>query len=629
MSNVRDNRSIEAELMRVAELCLAGDLLQAGRLVEDLLRVAPRDLRARFYLGEIKRRAGDFEGAMASFKRVLDGGIRTAQVYVSKGLTHRRLAQAGDARRCFERAVALEPCSAEALGNLGNLHFEAGEDEQALLYYRRALAADASNLRLCENLAATLIATSRLDEAAALLLRAWPSSKDPPPRELMLALASELQTAERFADSQPVFERLLALAPGDPEALNGDGRARFMTGDFAGARASFLRAVALAPADPLLHFHLGAAHRICRAFDDAAAALATALQLIDTAERPAGKTDAANLRLRVEQELAFLALENDRFEEGWSHYRGRWFAHAEHPEDTLQPRLWQGEPLAGRRLVIAREQGIGDEIQFASLYGELVRTAASVVVQCSQRLEPAFRRSFPGATFWPCEETPDAWQALRERLAPDDLVTFAGGLPRWQRRTRADFAPAKAFLRPDPAAVAQWRERLAALGDGRRIGISWRGGTGPNFSAQRSIALADLVPAIPSGAVLVDLQYTDCSIEIAHVRQLAGVSIAQFADMRDDLEATINLVAALDLVITVQTAVAHLAGALGVKTWVLVPRAPSTIRWLAANGRTPWYSSVSLLEQVEPGDWQPVLARLSMKLKAAQRGQRSRNNEAS
>ncbi len=624
MSVPADAAPASAELARVINYYVAGEDALAARLAEDTLRRWPRDARTRFWLGEIKRRQQDYAGAVKCYQRAIQGGLRTPQVFVAKGLAHRQAGQDTAALACFEHALRIDPACAEALANLGNLHFGRGDFGRAADCYEKAVALAAGDLQLRANLAAIYLATARLDEAARVLVAGWPAGSAAP-RPLLLALARHLREQQRDDEALAIFRRLLATDPTDNDALNGYGATCFERGEFASARDAFARAVAAHPEDPVSRYHLGAALRVLKEDAAAASVLTTGLSLLD-AGPPVGHAEADTLRQRMELEQACLQLAAGRYVEGWSLHAGRWYTHPEQPERVLGQHLWRGEALRGKRLIIAREQGIGDEVLFASVYGELQALAERLVIQCSARLAPACRRSFPHAELWPCAETPDAWRALLPRLGPDDVVCFAGSLPRWRRLERAQF-PQAPYLVPDRVAAARWRERLEALGPGFKVGVSWRGGTRANYGDLRSIALSNLVRGWPSNLVLIDLQYDDTGDERAALQAAGGPQVVRFDVARDDFDATINLVSALDLVITVQTAVAHVAGALGIRTWVLVPQAPTTWRWLGDKGRTPWYPSVELIEQQLAGDWVPVLGSVLRKLARLGRPQRPKPTE--
>lgn len=606
----------QALLARAAACFDAGAYAEVLLLVDAVLAQALRTVDALFLKAEASRHTGQLDEALRCCRRLTEAGVRSAPLFVAKGLTHRARGEAQDALRCFERAARLAPDSAEALGNLAKSLADTGALDQACAHAMRALALAPQSAALRGNLGALQLRARDYEAAWRCLIEAAPPGFIAP-RALLLALAAQLAEAEAHARAMALCRALLARDAHDAEACNGLGQSQYMLGDYAAAEASFAALVAHDPDDPRGHYGLGALHRLAGRHAEARAALAQTLALLHA--RAAPRTEVQ----RVQVELGFAALAGGDLAAGWNHYAGRWYAHEPDPEQALAPRLWQGEPLAGRRLVVIREQGVGDEILFASMYGELPALGPRLVVQCSTRLVDVFRRSFPGVEWWPCPERPESWQSAAARLADDDVVVFAGSLPRHLRTTRAAFGSGEPYLQPDPDARDAWRRRFASRGQGPAIGLSWRGGTAPNFRGLRSMALATMLEglrdALPPDSVLVNLQYDDCEAEIAACERDFGLRLWREDVTRTDFAATIDLVAALDQVITVQTAVAHVGGALGVPTRVLVPHAPTTVRWLPAAGRSAWYRSVRLFEQSTVGEWTSALAAVAHTLRTETR----------
>jgi hypothetical protein len=195
-----------------------------------------------------------------------------------------------------------------------------------------------------------------------------------------------------------------------------------------------------------------------------------------------------------------------------------------------------------------------------------------------------------------------------------DYKLAVGTLPSILRADAGAFDRPAAYLKADPLRVARWRERLAALGAGLKIGISWRGGTATTRGALRSIALERLAPVLATpGTCFVSLQYGSCEEDIAAARAACGIAIARFAEIDADFEETAALVDALDLVISVCTAVIHLGGGLGKRVWILVPAVPDW-RYMAQGEAMPWYPAVTLFRQRRAGDWDEPVQAISQRL---------------
>ncbi|HTP62702.1 MAG TPA: DUF5672 family protein [Burkholderiales bacterium] len=405
---------------------------------------------------------------------------------------------------------------------------------------------------------------------AAHALAAAAVAGDPAAYEPQLLLGRAYQKLHDPIRALACFEAALRRRDDDPELYDFRGAMYQELGRLQDAFADYERALALRPDFPLASFHLGMARLL-----------------------------------------------NGDFERGWEGYDLRRLS-AEYAPAAGTPR-WDGSPLAGRRLLVSREQGLGDEIMFASILPQLVRQTAQCFVECDPRLRALFARSIPGATFiasQPGGGVPPG--ALPE--APDFFIE-AGSLPRLFRRGKADFPRHDGYLRADPDAVARWRARLAAFGPGLKVGLAWTGGVRRTRIALRSIELEQLLPVLRApGVRFISLQYTDdARRDIEALRERHGIAIEHWPEAIDDYEQTAALACAVDLVLSVCTALVHLGGALGRPVWVMAPLGPEW-RYGAAGDSMPWYPSVRLFRQSTYRDWQPVIDSVSAELRALASG---------
>jgi hypothetical protein len=306
---------------------------------------------------------------------------------------------------------------------------------------------------------------------------------------------------------------------------------------------------------------------------------------------------------------------------GWEEYEWRWegCAYLRGAKPILPQPQWQGESLKRRRIVIHAEQGLGDEIMFASILPELVREAAGCYIECSPRLEKLFRRSFPDAAVLGNDRDVARWQGrLAEWLDGLPAAHFQspiGSLARFRRSSLADFPRHRGYLKADARRVRHWKTALGKLGKGLKVGISWRGGRAATGMARRSTGLAQWLPVLRQRNVrFISLQYGDCAAELARFCDETGVEIIHRQDVLSDFDETAALVKSLDLVLSVCTAVIHLGGALGQRTWVVAPHVPEW-RYGLAGESMPWYPSVRIFRQGAPGDWDEVFARVSEQLR--------------
>jgi tetratricopeptide (TPR) repeat protein len=299
---------------------------------------------------------------------------------------------------------------------------------------------------------------------------------------------------------------------------------------------------------------------------------------------------------------------------GWADYEARWrmpgFVESSGPPMTHQiaAQLMLGptrEQLAGQRVLLLGEQGIGDQVMFASLVPELKDAAASVTCVCDPRLVSLFTASFPGIGF---ARPRDA----RISASEIDKIVAMGSLGGTFRPTEAAF-PGVPYLAPRAEVRARWAKRLGPRSRPLRVGLSWRGGAPTTRRSLRSLGWAELAPILDlPDCEFVSLQYGDVNAELA----TAPVPIRVFpASEIEDFEELAGLVAELDIVVSVQTALVHLCGAIGQTCLTLIPHNPEW-RYGASGSTMPWYRSVRLFRQANPGEWGPVVAQAADALRA-------------
>jgi hypothetical protein len=333
--------------------------------------------------------------------------------------------------------------------------------------------------------------------------------------------------------------------------------------------------------------------------------LNTAIQSFDRALM----LEPAHANARWNRSLCLLG--KGRLAEGWVDYEGRWKA-SEHCQERpfTQPR-WDGSDPAGKTILVWLEQGLGDRILFASMLPDLVRAGAHCVLECDLRLVTLFARSFPDAEVVPDTEPPHP----RTRQPDIDFQIPAGSLARWFRSNLDSFPKKSGYLVPDAVEVERWRERLAELGEGLKVGICWRSGI---TRGMRSIYYSQLnqwgpILTLPD-VQFVNLQYGQCAEELKEAEALFGTRINGWQDMdlKDDQDGLAALMSALDLVISAGTAVDALAGAVGVETWVLTRGIGDW--WGLGTDRCPWNPSVRAFQCGAAEPWEPMIAIMASEL---------------
>jgi Flp pilus assembly protein TadD len=308
---------------------------------------------------------------------------------------------------------------------------------------------------------------------------------------------------------------------------------------------------------------------------------------------------------------AAIHLLNERFEQGWEDYLYRNLASTKHLRMVALPQ-WSGQPIEGKRLLVLAEQGLGDQVMFASCLPDLLKEQPSrVVVEVVDRVAPTLARSFPEVEVVSTKQD-RALDWIRD-IGEMDYFIPIGDLPRLYRKRRQDFPPHNGYLVPDSARVAHWRTQLAGLGHKPRIGVSWKGGTEPTRTVMRTMKASQVAAlATTVDAEWVCLQYGPVSEALDEARA-AGMHLHHWPEAIKNLDEFAALISALDLVVTVCNTTVHYAGALGKPVWVMAPKIPEW-RYGLHSTVMPWYPSSRLFRQQVVGDWVGVLAAVGSEL---------------
>jgi tetratricopeptide (TPR) repeat protein len=394
-----------------------------------------------------------------------------------------------------------------------------------------------------------------------------------------VALGTLLSLQRAYDAAEPAFRRALELAPGYLDAEINLGSCLFYLGRPEEALGPLRRALALAPEHPWALKNLAATQRALGRYDEALAGYRRA-------------TAAAPQFADAHRDEALLLLLLGRFEEGWRKYEWRRRASTRGVR-PLDGEYWDGGPLAGRTILLVAEQGAGDTLQMLRYVPRIAAQAASVKLMLPRGLLRLEGDALAAASLHAQDAAPppfDCWAQLMS--LPGLLGTTADSIP----------APIPYLRAPAPA-----RRELA--GKGRAVGLVWAGNPEHENDHNRSIPFARLKPLLAlDGISRFSLQVGPRSADLAGV---AGIT--DLAPSLQDFGDTAAAIDALDLVITVDTSVAHLAGAMGKPVWLLLPYVPDW-RWLLDRADTPWYPTMRLFRQVRRGDWDEVIGRVAEEL---------------
>jgi tetratricopeptide (TPR) repeat protein len=531
--------------------------------------------------------------ALARSERTIAREPNDASAHLRRGLALAALGRIEAALQSYARAITLEPGYAEAHFHHGVALRELGRPAEALASQDRAIALQPDLADAHTSRANALVDLGRFDEALASYQRAV--ALDPNAHEAFSNMVVPLQQLQRPQAAVAAAERAVAIAPDYAIAHANLGAARFQARRLEAALASFDRAIELKPDYAGAHNNKGVALYELRRFGEAMASLDRAIAL---------NPQFADAHLH--QAMCRLAVGD--FALGWPQYEWRWrtppFARSRHHQDTP---LWLGrEALEGRTLLLHSEQGFGDTLQFCRYAADVAARGAKVVLE----VQPGLERLLSGLE--------GVAQVVRRGAAmpPCHFRTPLMSLPWALGRFEPD-AGRGPYLSADPRDVAAWRARLGTSGK-RRVGLCWAGGLRPDqFGAaaadqRRSLPLDAFAPlAEVEGVELYSLQKGPPAAQLAQAlaRGGDGPPIADLTAELDDFADTAALIANLDLVITCDTAIAHLAGGLGKPVWIL-NRFDACWRWLADRDDSPWYPSARLFRQTAPGDWAGVVQRV-------------------
>jgi tetratricopeptide (TPR) repeat protein len=486
---------------------------------------------------------------------------------------------------CLQLAVTLMPQDARAWLELGKVQLKLDCDRDAVTSLQTAdrlldgedlvvsdqadVEGAATTRRMALDcklaLANAYLATDHMPDTAATLraaLRLAPDSVD-----ILTRLANVELLLENDQLAADLYQRVVDAQPDvAPEVRLNFGFAKTYLGRWEEARDDFAKVLAANPAHPIARWYL------------------------------------------CQNDLALC-----NWQAGWQHYGVRHTVSAVHVR-FMPFRPWHGENLPpGGLLLILAEEGIGDEVMFAACFQQAIARAGRCIIECDRRLVGLFSRSFPGAIVVGKGRTDDiSWL---DKLPTPSHQVLCGDLPRHFRASQADFDNPRPYLQADQTQVDFWRRKLdREIGPGLKVGISWRGGTAKTRSRARTLPASRWGPilAVP-GVEFISLQYGQVDADLADFKRLHGRRIWHFEQAHENYDHTAALVQALDLVITVCTAVVHLGGALGQRVWVLTPYSASW-RYTAREAKMPWYAHVHLFRKTHLDDWEPVCHQVALAL---------------
>jgi tetratricopeptide (TPR) repeat protein len=529
-------------------------------------------------------RLGDAERACAT---VLAGDPGHFDARRLIAIVQHRLGRPGEALENSDRALAIRPDHAETLSNRGNMLRDLGRPAEALASYDRAIAIEPGFADAYYNRAIALAELKRFEAAVASYDNVL--SLAPDHAVALNNRGNVLMRLARFAEALASLDRALALRPDYAEAYNNRAVALQELKHFDAALESYDKAIEIKPAYAEAFNNRGVALKELRRFDEALASHNKAQEIAP---------DFADAHWNE----ALLRLLTGDLADGWAKYEWRWKrASFTSPRRDFSQPPWDGfDSLYDRTILLHAEQGLGDAIQFARYVPMVAARGAQVILEVAEPLRRLMGSLSGGARI----------VAKGEALPPFDVHCPLMSLPRAFGTTVDQIPAATPYLHPAAEAQSAWEARLCT-GRHPRIGIAWAGNPNHDNDHNRSIPLGVLEPLMGIEATYVSLQKELRSGDEALLQEHeevfdVGSTLGDFAD-------TAALVSCLDLVISVDTSLVHLAGALAKPVFVLLPYTPDW-RWLLGRDTTPWYPSARLFRQTAPGNWDEVVARVAAEL---------------
>jgi tetratricopeptide (TPR) repeat protein len=554
---------VNEQLANALTLHRDGRLDEAAALYRAILDGAPAHADARHLLGLIRDQQGDRAGALADIDAAIALADDVAMYHANRSRVLTALDRHNDALASAERALALELHNAETLSDLAGALLRLDRAPEALAAAERALqlapTLDAArrNLALARFEVGFLVQEAGdLDTAEALYRGAL--ELDPERVEALVNLGNVFRLRYRVADAALCYEAALAKGCVLPEVFGNLGVIRQEMGDTAAALANYDRALAAEPNNP-----------------------------------------------EIRRNRAQAMLKQGRFEEGWREFEWRWqTAHFSHFRRDWEKPRWTGQPVHGETVIVHAEQGFGDSLQFARYLPMVAERGARVVVECPRPLMSLLANVDGVAeVFEYGAAMPEHDYQIPMMSLPGEFATDLANLP-------AEVP----YLGPSDATRAKWRERIG-IGDGRRVGLVWKGSANHQRNDWRSPGLAAFRPLMElEGITWFSLQKDDEVADLASIGLTDRITAlgGGFEDFAD----TAAAIECLDLVISPDTAVAHLAGALARPVWLVLPFA-SEWRWFEDRSDSPWYPTMRLFRQAAYGDWNSAVQAMAIALNGA------------
>jgi tetratricopeptide (TPR) repeat protein len=545
--NLRMNKfHLDNELVKSQALFQQGKHAKAKAILLNIIRQVPDHFEASRLLGYIAGAGADYRGALKYLSVATDVNPASIESWYYKGMALQKLGQHEKAVTCFREALRMHPVFFEGLHDIGLSLTQLGRFDESLANFDKALAINALSWESHFNRGIALGALTRYEEEIESYDKAL--SLNPGDSRIIANRGVALAELGRLQEAIAWLDKSLAVNPANAEALASRGSALSGLGRYDEAAESHNRALAIAPDYPEAHWNLSHIHLLCGDFD-----------------------------------------------KGWKGYEWRWKTKRFRTalRKSAKPQWLGKQALQGKRILIYSEQGLGDTIQFCR-YVELVAALGAEVILEVQAPLKTLLSGLKGV---------HRILARGETVPDFDFHSSLLSLP-LAFESRLDTIPGRnSYITACPDLASKWSARMNNAG-GRHIGIVWAGSATNTNDRNRSLPLEAFLPLTKVGLMPVslqkDLKAADKAVLDKHPE------ILHFEEDITDFSDTAALIGSVDLVVTVDTSVAHLAGAMGKPVWILLPHEPD-FRWLLNRDDSPWYPTARLFRQPAIGDWNTVI----------------------
>lgn len=612
---------LDGQVEKAIDLQKRGQLHQAVTLCSEVAREDPRHIRALYLLGVCWLQLGDAQKAVGWLDRMVAVSSRIPQAFIIRGAAYRAIGRNDQALLDYDRALALDPNLTDALFNKANALRFLKRHGDAVACYVRASEIAPKRMDILNNLAGTLTEMGDWRKADAVFSRILQQEDSAQANYNLGLVKSELGL---FHDAIKCFDNAVRLKPDYAEAFSGRAHAFGEIGEHQSALNDCSHAISLDPDFADAYLNSGKSLACLRRHDEALAMYEKAISLgkddfaarynRGLALRELGRSDEARRDFDKAMALspanaeagyakAHLLLHDGEYVEGFRLYRSRWgsrsFAGSRLNTDVPE---WDGQPFPGNLLLWA-EQGVGDEIFYASLLSLLPSDQMRITLAADRRLHPIFARSFPDIRLIDRSTQAELAHHYDAQAAMGDL----GGILKideagiGQRRYP--------FLEVNAPRQRELRNQFRTAASRPLVGMSWASANRKTGS-ERSIDLARMAPLLHNPQMrFVSLQYGDVAAEVAAVREAIGCApdIPEGLDAFNDLDGLLALIGACDVVVTIDNVTAHLAGSIGKRAVVLLPLGRGEIWYWQGRPISSWYPSLELIYQHTTGDWDAAI----------------------